>query len=217
MGQFERVGPRVLAGVMIATGSVFALGLAHRGAIDPIAIRDAIGGNAMAPLIFVLLQVAASLLFVPRTVLGIAAGLLFGFAWGAVWANLGAIAGASAGFALVRWIGAGNIELDRTPGLGPLIERAERGGWRAVAIIRLVPGLPHSLVNTALALTRIGWRDYLLGSLAGMAPMTLVQVDIGAAGGRMLQGVQGWLAATLLLAAALGASFFIKRAVQRRD
>jgi uncharacterized membrane protein YdjX (TVP38/TMEM64 family) len=213
LGRFRISAPRVGAGLLIAVGTGIALTQLHRGAVDPVAIRDAVAGNRFAPLIFVALQIAASLLFVPRTVLGIAAGLLFGFAWGAFWANLGAIAGAAAGFAFVRWIGGGEIDLDKTPGLGPLTRRAERGGWRAVAIIRLVPGLPHSVVNGALALTRIGWRDYLVGSFLGMLPMTLVQVDIGAAGGRMIQGYQGWVAGCLLLAGALGASFVIKRAV----
>jgi uncharacterized membrane protein YdjX (TVP38/TMEM64 family) len=214
--RFEIRGPRLAAALTIAIGAGVAISLVHRGAIDPAAIRDAVAGNPMAPLVFVALQVAASLLFVPRTVLGIAAGLLFGFAWGAFWANLGAVAGAAAGFAFVRWIGGGEVDLDRAPGLGSLVERAERGGWRAVAIIRLIPGLPHSLVNGALALTRIGWRDYLIGSFLGMLPMTLVQVDIGAAGGEMLQGYRGWVAGCLLLATALGASFLIKRAVASR-
>ncbi len=203
--------------MMIVLGTGLAFAMARRGAIDPAAIRNAIAGEPLAPLIFIVLQVAASLLFVPRTVLGIAAGLLFGFAWGAFWANLGAIAGAAAGFAVVRWIGAGQIELEGTPGLGPLIARAESGGWRAVAIVRLIPGLPHSLVNGALALTRTSWRDYLVGSALGMLPMTMVQVDIGAAGGQMLDGYRGWLLGSLLLFLGIAASFVIKRAVNARD
>jgi uncharacterized membrane protein YdjX (TVP38/TMEM64 family) len=70
-----------------------------------LAIRDAIAANPLAPAIFIGLQVAASLLFVPRTVLGIAAGLVFGFFWGTVWALCGALAGAAGRFcpgALVR-------------------------------------------------------------------------------------------------------------------
>jgi uncharacterized membrane protein YdjX (TVP38/TMEM64 family) len=212
----KRVLPRAAAGVAVVAGAVFAWSLIRRGAIDPAAIQNIIAGNAFAPAIFVMLQIVASLLFVPRTVLGIAAGLLFGFAWGAFWAILGAIAGAAAGFAFVRWIGGRKIDLEAMPRIGRIIERAETGGWRAVAIIRLIPGLPHSVVNTALALTKIGWRDYLLGSFIGMLPMTLLQVDVGAAGGEVLTGHGSWAVGCLLLALGLGATFLLKRTMAGR-
>ena len=121
---------------------------------------------------------------------------------------MGAVAGAAAGFALWRWIGEGRVDLNSTPKLGPLIERAERDGWRAVAIVRLIPGLPHSVANTALALTKLGWIDYLVGSFVGMLPMTLFQVDVGAAGGQVLEGRGGWIASMLLLIVLFAVSFF---------
>jgi uncharacterized membrane protein YdjX (TVP38/TMEM64 family) len=186
----------------------------HRGAIDPVAVRDAVAHDRLAPLIFIGLQILASLFFIPRTVLGIAAGLVFGLAWGTVWAVLGAMAGATAGFALARWLGAGLVDLESSARLGPLLSRAEAGGWRAVTIVRLVP-LPHSLVNYALGLTRVRWPDYLLGSLIGMLPMTLVQVDIGAAGGSAVAGGTGWMLASLLGALAFGFSYLLKRSVGR--
>jgi uncharacterized membrane protein YdjX (TVP38/TMEM64 family) len=80
--------------------------------------------------------------------------------------------------------------------------------------VRLTP-LPHSVVNTALALTNLSWRDYLVGSFAGMLPMTLVQVGIGASGGAAFGGHGGWAVACLLLATGLGATFFLKRVTRR--
>jgi uncharacterized membrane protein YdjX (TVP38/TMEM64 family) len=186
----------------------------HRGQIDPIAIRDAVAQNPASPLIFLALQILASLFFIPRTVLGIAAGLVFGLVWGTVWALTGAMAGAACGLIVSRWFGAGLIDLEATPRLGPLLARAESGGWRAVTIVRLVP-IPHSVVNYALGLTKVGWRDYLVGSLIGMVPMTLVQVDIGAAGGSALTGGTGWMLVSLLGALALGLSFIAKRSANR--
>jgi len=190
----------------VASG--IALAFVWRHAIDPLAIRNAITANPFAPAIFIGLQVAASLLFVPRTVLGIAAGLVFGFFWGTVWAICGAMAGAAAGFALVHWFGAIGV-LDESPGIGAMVKRCEHGGWRAVAILRLTP-LPHSVTNTLLAMTNLSWRDYLLGSFAGMLPMTIAQVDIGASGSAILNGNQ-WLLACLTLALGLAATFLLKR------
>jgi len=73
-----------------------------------------------------------------------------------------------------------------------------------VAILRLTP-LPHSVTNTLLAMTNVSWRDYLLGSFAGMLPMTVAQVDIGASGSAILNGRQ-WLLACLFWAV-----FIVKR------
>ena len=216
MQSFWRSGARPAAAIAIGAGAAVSIYLFRQGTIDPAAIRDIISGNPVAPLVFILLQVVASLVFIPRTVLGIAAGLLFGFVWGSALAITGAVAGAAAGFALWRWIGKGQVDLEATPWIGPLIERAESDRWRAVAIVRLIPALPHSVANTALALTRIGWGDYLVGSFIGMLPMTLVQVDVGAAGGQVLEGRSGWLVSLGLLALLVGTSVAIRRAAARR-
>ncbi len=201
--------------LLIAAGAAFALVMINRGAIGASAVRDAIADHPLAPILFLALQVVASLTFIPRTILGIAAGMMFGFVWGAFWAMAGAELGAAAGFAVWRWLGSGEVDRLANPMLRSIVARAEKGGWRAVAIARLIPGLPHSLVNTALALTRVAWLDYLAGSLVGMLPMTLLQVDIGAAGGQVLQGHGTWLAGSLLLALGLAGTFLLKRASRR--
>jgi uncharacterized membrane protein YdjX (TVP38/TMEM64 family) len=199
--------------VLVAVAVAIGLALTRLHGVDSQAIQRAIAAEPLAPLYFVGLQVAASLLFVPRTVLGIAAGLVFGLVWGTVWALAGAVAGAAAGFALVRWFGATGL-LDMSPGIGRMVARAEHGGWRSVAILRLTP-VPHSVANTVLAMTNIGWRQYLFGSFIGMLPMTLVQVDIGASGNAALKNGQ-WVLACLMLALGLAASFLLKRAGQKR-
>ena len=109
---------RIVALLAVAAG--IALAFTYRHAIDPLAIRDAVAANPFAPVIFIGLQIAASLLFVPRTALGIAAGLIFGFFWGTVWALCGALAGAAAGFALVHWFGAIGV-LEDSPAVGAML------------------------------------------------------------------------------------------------
>jgi uncharacterized membrane protein YdjX (TVP38/TMEM64 family) len=198
---------RILALLLVAAGIAIAFHY-HLYAVSPVVIRNAIAANPLAPVIFIALQVAASLLFVPRTVMGIAAGLLFGFAWGLLWAVCGAMAGAGVALALVRWFGVTGV-LDQSPGLGAMVKKAEAGGWRAVAILRLTP-VPHSVTNALLAMTNLSWRDYLIGSFFGMLPMTIAQVDIGASGSEILNGRQ-WLLACLMLALGLAATFLLRR------
>jgi uncharacterized membrane protein YdjX (TVP38/TMEM64 family) len=174
-----------------------------RGLIGPTAIGLAIGGYPATPLVFLAVHVAASLLFVPRTVLAIVAGILFGMAWGIFWAAIGSVAGAVAGFLVIRYVNPGLFNLDRNPRMRPILDRVERGGWRAVAVLRLIPVMPHSLGNYGFGLTRIPLRAYAFGSLVGQLPMTIAYADFGAAGERAMLGSAGWLAPTLIGAAAL--------------
>jgi uncharacterized membrane protein YdjX (TVP38/TMEM64 family) len=199
-----RLAGRVLLLLLLGAGMV-AVWL-NRGALEPSAITAEIARYPAAPLVFLLLHVVASLLFVPRTMLGLVAGLIFGLWWGLVWAALGSVLGAIAGFLVARYMNSGLIDLEHLPKLGPLLLRAEAGGWRAVTMLRLIPVIPHSLSNYALGLTRLSLGDYALGSLLGQLPMTVAYVSFGAAGGRMAAGQDGWLVPVVIGAAALALS-----------
>jgi uncharacterized membrane protein YdjX (TVP38/TMEM64 family) len=177
-----------------------------RAVLDPMTITEAIDRYPAAPFGFLIVHIAASLLFVPRTLMAIVAGLLFGMGWGIVWAATGSVAGAMAGFLVARYINAGLIDVAR---LGPVVAQVESGGWRAVAVLRLIPVLPHSLVNYALGLTRLPLATYAFGSLLGQLPMTIAYVDLGTAGGRLMLGGASWIEPTLICLAALSLSLLI--------
>jgi uncharacterized membrane protein YdjX (TVP38/TMEM64 family) len=202
--------------MLVAVAAGIAAALHWRAALDPPAIAAAIGRNPAAPLAFLALHLAASLLFVPRTVLAVAAGLIFGIGWGLVWAAAGSLLGAVAGFCLARYLNSGIVDLDRLSRVGPVLDRIRRGGWRSVALLRLVPVIPHSFANYALGLTPIRLPPYAFGSLVGQLPMTLACVDLGAAGERLALGGAGWVMPTAIGAAALGLSLLIPAAARWR-
>jgi len=203
----------LLALVLAGVGWV----LTHRGALSPGAIKDAIAAAPMAPLIFVAAHLAASLAFVPRTLLAIAAGLLFGVAGGFFWATVGSTAGALAGFLLARYVNSGLIEPETLPRLGPLLVKAEEGGWRAVAMVRLIPMLPHPITNYGLGLTRLSLGDYMIGTILGQIPMTVAYVEFGAAGNEALSGGANWVLPTAIGAVVLAISIFLPRLLRRRS
>lgn len=202
-----------------------------RGLFGPLGLTELIGGNPWAPLVFLILHIAASLFFVPRTLLALGAGLVFGMWWGIVWAVLGSVLGAVAGFLAARYIRSGfagpgfggRAWLTRSAGtarVAALMERADRGGWRMVAVLRLVPLIPHSLTNYALGLTRVRLGAYAFGSLIGQLPLTVAYADLGAAGGRVLLGGADWprevLWPSLIGLAALTLSLLIPVMARRR-
>jgi uncharacterized membrane protein YdjX (TVP38/TMEM64 family) len=188
-----------------------------RASLHPVALSAAIERSPVAPAVYLAVHVVASLLFVPRTVLAIAAGILFGVAWGSIWAALGSVVGAVVGFLVARYLGAGLVFSGSDGRLRFLLQRVERGGWRAVAGLRLIPVVPHSLANYALGMTRLPLGAYAFGSLVGQLPMTVAYVDFGAAGERLMLGKTDWLAPSLIGVAALVLSLLIPYAARRRS
>jgi uncharacterized membrane protein YdjX (TVP38/TMEM64 family) len=172
--------------------------------------------HSWAPFAFLFVHLLASLFFVPRTVMGIAGGLLFGLWWGTALTLLGSMIGAAAGFAVGRYLHAGFKSAQSWPRARGLLQHLERGGWRSVMFIRLVPIMPHTPVNYALGATRIGWSAYLLGSLLGLVPTTLVAVSVGATGGEALTGTANWLQPTLIGLGALALSVLLPWLMRRR-
>ena len=204
-GGVPRAARLVLLG-LLAVAAVIAW--RWQAFFDPLSITAAIARYPAAPLGFLAIHIAASLLFIPRTVLAIAAGLLFGGRWGIFWAEIGSVAGAAAGFLVSRYVHPGLVELPGAARIRPIFARVERGGWRAVALLRLIPVMPHSLTNYALGLTQIPLSGYLFGSLVGQLPMTVAYVGLGAAGEQFMLGA-GWLEPTLMGLAALALSLAI--------
>jgi uncharacterized membrane protein YdjX (TVP38/TMEM64 family) len=187
-----------------------------RAFLDPKAVSEAIGGSPWAPFVYLAAQVVASLVFIPRTIFGIVAGLLFGVWWGLFWSALGSVVGAVAGYLVARYVNSGLIDLEGMGFVGPLLERLERGGWRSVAALRLIPIVPHSLANYALGLTRVPLGAYTFGSFIGQLPMTIAYVELGGAGQRLIFGGADWIAPTVIGLAALLLSTLIPVLARRR-
>ncbi|HEX6840998.1 MAG TPA: VTT domain-containing protein, partial [Stellaceae bacterium] len=132
-----RLAGRLAIVLVVLAGAVVLW--ARQGAVN----AEAIAAYPAAPIVFLAIHIVASLIFFPRTVLAVAAGALFGAWAGALWAALGSAVGAVAGFLLARYVNGGLLDLESMQRLGPVLLRAERGGWRAVAVLRLIPVIPH--------------------------------------------------------------------------
>ncbi|TAD89395.1 MAG: TVP38/TMEM64 family protein [Alphaproteobacteria bacterium] len=190
--------------------------------VEEVRSSDAIGQwiaavGMAAPLVYIALHIPASLAFLPRAVMGGAAGLMFGLEWGLVWAQTGAMAGAMAGFLIARAVAQDWVDRPDMQRLKPLLDRTEAGGWRAVMIARLVPVVPHALVNYGIGLTRIRIRDFALGSFIGMVPTTVAFVNLGVSGRSLFDGGWDWLLPAAFGVAVLGASAILSRVLSRRQ
>jgi uncharacterized membrane protein YdjX (TVP38/TMEM64 family) len=198
---------RLLLVALVAAGIVAAV--VYRGSFQPHALQEQIGGHGAAPLVFMALSIAASLVFVPRTVLAAAGGLLFGLWWGLLWTTISSTVGSVLGFLLARYVNGGLVDAEALPRLGPVLKAAEQGGWRIVALIRLMP-LPNTPVNYALGVTRLSLGSYTVGSLLGMLPASFIYAQLGASGEAALSG-KHWILPTVVALALLALTLILPR------
>ena len=183
MASRGKPGRELLTGrLLLLLVGLVVLAIAGRSAIELIPrFADWVARNGMAGvLLFVLGYVAATVAFVPGSLLTIAAGAIFGLAKGTALVFVAATLGASAAFLVSRYLAR------------PLVERRLTGNDRFVAVdravgqegrkivflLRLSPVFPFNLLNYALGLTKVSFRDYILAS-AGMLPATLLYVYYG--------------------------------------
>jgi uncharacterized membrane protein YdjX (TVP38/TMEM64 family) len=199
----SRIGPAVF----ILTGTMIVW--LQRDSIDAQSIRVAVDQGAFTVVGFLGVYILASLLFCPRPILIVASALLFGIWWGFLWAYVGTMLGATSGFWLARHIDHGACDIESVRRLGPLLVRAEQGGWRAVAILRLIPFISHSLQNYFLGVSRIEFGSFFIGSAVGQIPGTLNYVLVGGLAERLIaDGANGTVVLIFVLSLAAGLGLF---------
>jgi phosphatidylserine/phosphatidylglycerophosphate/cardiolipin synthase-like enzyme/uncharacterized membrane protein YdjX (TVP38/TMEM64 family) len=125
---------------------------------------------AWAPLGVAAAYAAGSLLLIPVTLLIVATPLVFGPFLGTAYAFVGILGGSIATFALGRLLGREAVVKLAGRRLNELSRRLARGGVLAVATVRLIPAAPFTLVNVVAGAMRGSLREFLLGTLLGMAP-----------------------------------------------
>ena len=181
--------------------------------------------GAWAPVLFILAYVAAALTLAPAFLLTFAAGAVFGLWRGTILVYIGAVLGSSAVFALaaplarsrfLRWI-------DRDPRVAAVRMALVGDAVWVMFLLRLSPLVPYVLLNYALALCGVRYRDFLLATV-GMLPAIVMYVYYGkivgdvakiAAGVAPQRGAEYWVLISVGLVATIVATTMITRAARR--
>jgi uncharacterized membrane protein YdjX (TVP38/TMEM64 family) len=132
------------------------------------------------PIVFIVGYAAATVAFVPGSILTLAAGAVFGLGKGVLYVFVAAVLGSAAAFFVSRHLARAVIE-QRLMGNARFaaIDRAVSAqGRKIVFLLRLSPVFPFNLLNYALGLTNVRFIDYLVASV-GMIPGTLLYVYYG--------------------------------------
>lgn len=147
--------------------------------------------------------VLGALIFVPRTLMCVAAGIVFGL-WAVPFSLLGSTIGAALGFVLVRYFFRAPFERAtlRRPKWRAVLQAVDEDGWRIVALLRLGAPLPATVQNSLFALTRIHFWPYVIATAIGNLPQTILFVYLGAAAKVTLSGQSQLGSAITMLAGA---------------
>jgi uncharacterized membrane protein YdjX (TVP38/TMEM64 family)/rhodanese-related sulfurtransferase len=144
--------------------------------------------GAWLPAAFIASFVVGTLVFVPGSLFGLAGGALFGPVWGMVFNLVGAMLGATLAFLVARYLGADWIARKAVGKLQTILQGAQAEGWRVVALARVIPVIPFSVLNYALGLTGIPLSHYVVATLVCMMPGTAAYAWLGYAGRAAVEG-----------------------------
>lgn len=130
------------------------------------------------PLVYVVIYAAAVVLAIPGSVITVIAGILFGSVLGVAVVSVASTLGASLAFLISRHVARDAIaqRFASNEKFVHLDELTNRHGAILVAITRLVPIFPFTLLNYGFGLTQVPFKTYVLWSWLCMLPGTVLFV-----------------------------------------
>ena len=133
------------------------------------------------PAVFVLVYILATVLFIPGSLLTLAAGALFGLGLGFVLVSIGSVIGAALAFLIARYFARSKVEAfaKSNPKFAAVDKAVSQGGWKIVGLLRLSPAIPFNWQNYFYGLTSIKFWPYVLTSWIAMMPGTFLYVYLG--------------------------------------
>jgi len=164
-----------------------------------------------APIVFMLIYIIATVLFLPGSVLTLTGGVLFGPVLGVFYNLTAATIGAALSFLIARYLASDYVTARSGGKLKQMINGVEAEGWRFVAFVRLVPLFPFNLLNYALGLTKIRFVEYLFATYLFMLPGAIAYTYIGYAGREAVGGGDGIIKTILIALALLAVAMFLPR------
>jgi uncharacterized membrane protein YdjX (TVP38/TMEM64 family) len=171
--------------------------------------------GAWGPVVFVALYAVAVVAAVPASVLTIAAGAMFGSVLGVASVSIASTLGAALAFAVARWFARDSVTrwLGDNKRFAALDRMTAEHGAIMVAITRLVPIFPFTLLNYGFGLTGVRFGTYVLWSWLCMLPGTILYVvGADAVTKGLAEGRIPWSLVGVVVAVAVGLTLVVRRA-----
>ena len=126
--------------------------------------------QAGAPLVALAAYVIGGLLVVPVTLLVVATAIAFGPLQGSLYALVGSLTSAVVVYSIGSVLGRDTVRRLAGKRLNRLSRRLAEHGIAAVAVLRMLPVAPFTVVNLVAGASHIRFRDFFIGTILGMAP-----------------------------------------------
>jgi uncharacterized membrane protein YdjX (TVP38/TMEM64 family) len=147
-------------------------------------VRQLADLGAWGPFLFIGIYILAAITLAPAFLLTFSAGAVFGLWRGTLLTYIGAVLGASAVYALAAPLARTRVLgwIDRDPRVAATRRAVVKDSAWIMFLLRLSPLVPYNLLNYALALSGVTFRDYLLASV-GMVPAIIMYSYYGKVAG----------------------------------
>lgn len=142
--------------------------------------------GAVGAIAFIGIYIAATVAFLPGSILTLGAGVVFGVIQGSIYVFIGATLGATLAFLVGRYLARGWVanKIAGNSKFRAIDEAVGREGFKIVLLTRLSPVFPFNLLNYAFGITGVSLKDYVL-SCIGMIPGTIMYVYLGSLAGNL--------------------------------
>lgn len=142
------------------------------------------GLGLWGPLALGVIYILAALLFVPGSLLTLAAGAIYGLSLGTIIVSLASTTAAALAFLIARHAARDTVrrKVERSPKLAAVDEAIGEEGWKIVVLLRLSPAVPFNLQNYLYGVMAVRFWPCVLASWVAMLPGTFTYVYLGSLG-----------------------------------
>jgi len=133
----------------------------------------------LLPVVFIFSYIVISIFF-PTTPMMALSGILFGFWQGLIYTATGGIISSFITFYIARFLGKDFVDkilhkkfLEK---LEEYDQKVGRRGFLTIVVLRILPIMPFNVLNLIMGVSKIKTKDYILGTLVGLAPSHLLAI-----------------------------------------
>ncbi|MGV3518663.1 TVP38/TMEM64 family protein [Luteitalea sp.] len=179
------------------------------------------GLGAIGPVALGVIYVVAALLFVPGSLLTLAAGAIYGLVLGTIIVSIAATTSAALAFLIARYAARDRVRrvVAQSPRLAAVDRAIGAEGWKIVALLRLSPAVPFNLQNYLYGVTAVRFWPAVGASWLAMLPGTFMFVYLGSIGRTAASGAATtpveWALRAIGLAATVAVTVYVARLARR--
>ncbi|MBU1044422.1 MAG: TVP38/TMEM64 family protein [Candidatus Omnitrophica bacterium] len=171
--------------------------------------------GAWAPLAYILLFQIRPLILFPSTMALVAAGVIWG--WEAlIYIYVASIICATWQFFIARYIARDAVEKMVNAKAEEIKKYVEKNSLVSVILIRMIPNVAWDIQNLILGLTKIKYWKYILGTIIGMLPGSIVLVYFGDSFVSVLLNPQHWWKMVLAVLV-LGVIYWLQKYIRDKE